>query len=240
MKKIKRAFFLILFFCGLAGAATSDWGEHLPGVTDRVPVAPGQKTLYLTLDACGSPKGKGYDAELIDFLRARGIKATLFMTGMWIKANPEIFAALARDPLFSIQNHGARHRPASVDGKSVYGLQGTASREELRAEVEECALEIERVTGKKPRWYRCGTAYYDSGAIDLITRELGVKIAGFASTLDSGATQPAAEVKRRALAAKPGDILLAHMNHPESETFEGLAPALAILLERGYVFEQLP
>jgi peptidoglycan/xylan/chitin deacetylase (PgdA/CDA1 family) len=39
--------------------------------------------------------------------------------------------------------------------------------------------------------------------------------------------------------ARPGDIIICHMNHPEGETAEGLKEAVPILLERGYTFIRL-
>lgn len=38
---------------------------------------------------------------------------------------------------------------------------------------------------------------------------------------------------------KAGDILIAHMNKPASESAEGLAPALSQLLRQGFVFVRL-
>lgn len=230
---------LIFLFCLLFPfSCFAEWGEHLPGVTDRIPSE--SQVLYLTLDACGGGKGKGYDRELIDFLRKHQVKATLFMNARWIDANPAVFMDLAKDPLFQIANHGMTHRPASVSGKKVYGIRGTRSKEELVTEVNGNAFKIQKLTGALPKWYRSGTAYYDSESVSILLKELGFQIAGFAVSLDAGATLPVEKVHQRALSAKSGDILLAHMNHPESATYEGLSKALPELLSRGFTFEHLP
>ena len=226
--------------------AQNFWGMRAPGIIDRIApplsAAATEKILYLTLDACGG----GYDAAVIVFLRANTIPATLFINARWIDANPKAFADLAADPLFKIANHGMKHRPASVGGKSAYGIKGTKSREELLAEINGAADKIEALTGSRPNWYRSGTAHYDAESIRIITEELNMKIAGFARNLDGGATFSANRVYKAAMTSQPGDILIAHMNKPSGTkdgaggTASGLARAIPELIKQGFVFRQLP
>lgn len=212
------------------------FGAHLPGVTSNLPVLKDEKVLYLTLDACG---GKA-DEALIKFLIKHEIPATLFINAHWIDKNSENFVRLAENSLFRIENHGTKHLPASVSGKSIYGLKGTGSKKELIEEVMVNQEKIKNLTGKEPKWYRSGCAYYDSEAVKIIKEELLLNIAGFAISLDAGATLPAQIVYERSIAAKSGDILLAHINHPESGTAKGLEKAIPELLARGFVFKTLP
>ena len=220
------------------------WGERLDGVTTRLATAPqgtensGPPVLALTLDACGGKKGASYDARLVAFLREHRIPATLFVTSLWMRTNPDILAELAADPLFEIAAHGSRHRPCSVSGKSVYGIKGTANFKELAEEVEGNLRDLERATGERPRWFRSGTAYYDDIAVAAI-HALGCGIAGYSIAGDEGATLPAAKVAAKTLAARDGDILLYHMNKPRSGTRDGLMKALPQLLERGCRFVRL-
>ena len=225
------------------------WGERLPGITQRLPVedkrqpakadeSPPRPILALTLDACGGRKGTSYDSGLIAFLRENNIPATIFVTSIWVRNNPDILRELAADPLFEIAAHGLRHKPCSVNGNSVYGIKGTASFDELVREVEGNARDIFEATGKRPRWFRSGTAYYDDVAVQVI-RDLGLGIAGYSITGDEGATLSAPKVRARTVAAKDGDILLYHLNHPQSGTREGLKQALPLLLEKGCRFVRL-
>ncbi len=212
------------------------WAEKMPGITSRLepaPTGPGP-VVALTLDACSG----AYDAGLIDFLRARQIPATLFVTGRWIKENPETFRDLAKDPLFEIADHGMRHRPCSVNGREAYGIKGTADMEELVDEVEGGAREIHRNGGPRPHWFRSGTAFYDDIAVRVIA-DLGMGVAGYSIAVDEGATLPAHAVRDKTLKAKNGDILLGHMNHPTSGTRQGLMEALPKLQEKGYRFVRL-
>ncbi len=219
-----------------AGRKPKIWAEKMPGITSRITPEPkgGKPVIALTLDACSG----AYDAELIAFLRARKIPATLFVTNRWLKDNTETFKNLAGDPLFEIAAHGAAHKPCSVDGREAYGIKGTASMQALVEEVAANARELHRCGASRPRWYRSGTAFYDDIAVAVI-HDLGMGVAGYSISVDEGATLPADKVRDKTLAAKNGDILLGHMNHPESGTRRGLMEALPQLQERGCVFIRL-
>jgi peptidoglycan/xylan/chitin deacetylase (PgdA/CDA1 family) len=232
--KLKTLFTVIFYFTTLTNA--SELFEHGYGITDKIPSI--DSVLYITLDACDS-RPNGYDAKLINFLREERIQATLFLNSNWIDANPDIARSLAKDSLFKIENHGTRHRPASVTGKSAYGIKGTSSKEGLLGDILPNQHKIFMLTGHKPTWFRSGTANYDSKAVHEIL-ELGIKIAGFAINADYGATASKKTIEKSVAKALPGDIILAHMNHPESETSIGLIKSLLKMKSLGYRFEKLP
>lgn len=219
-----------------SGVKAVQWGEDVSGVKSRL--ATKEKVLALTLDACGSPKGKGVDQELIDYLRRKKIPATLFINARWIDANPELFSRLAADPLFEIGNHGMWHKPASINGRFVYGIDGTRDIAELVQEIELNARKIEQLTGKRPRFYRSGTAFYDEYAVQL-SQQLGHQVIGFSLLGDAGATYSATQVKKALLGAKGGDIIIAHFNHPEAGTGRGIMEAVPELERGGFRFVKL-
>ena len=219
-----------------AGAAPAMWGERVPGVRTRLDTD--EKVVALTLDACGSAKGKGVDARLLEFLIARQIPATLFINGRWIDANPELFRKLAANPLFEIANHGIRHKPASTSSRSIYGIAGTGNIGEVVEEIELNARKIEAISGTRPKLYRSGTAYYDEIAVQ-ISQGLGHEVAGFSLLGDAGATWSASQVRAALLKAVPGDIALLHMNHPEAGTGEGIMAAVPELQRRGFRFVRM-
>ena len=213
------------------------WKETVPGVIAHFN-AP-EKVIALTFDACGrSKRSSSYDAKLIDFLCENKIPATLFITSLWIKANPEIFKELAKNPLFEIANHGANHLPCSVNGNSAYGIKGTKNIPALIHEVLGNKELIEELTGKTPRFYRSGTNYYDEIAVRIVY-DLGQIPVGYSVLGDAGATYNQDQVKAALLSAKSGDIVIMHMNHPEGETAEGVIAAIPILKEQGFKFEKL-
>lgn len=216
-----------------AGVAPTQWGENVPGVRRHLDTS--DKVIALTLDACGSPRGKGVDSRLMEFLIARQIPATLFINGRWIDANHELFRQLAANPLFEIANHGIRHMPASITGRMVYGIPGTRNVGEVVEEIELNARKIEAISGIRPKLYRSGTAYYDEIAVQ-ISQGLGHEVAGYSLLGDAGATWSAAQVKAALMRAVPGDIVLLHMNHPEAGTGAGIMSAVPELLRRGFRF----
>jgi peptidoglycan/xylan/chitin deacetylase (PgdA/CDA1 family) len=218
------------------GIKPAQWGERVSGVRTRL--ATGEKVIALTLDACGSAGGKAVDSRLMDFLVHERIPATLFINARWIDANPELFRRLAANPLFEIANHGLRHKPASVSGRSIYGIQGTRDAAELVDEIELNARKIETVTGKRPKLYRSGTAYYDEVAVE-ISRALGHEVAGFSILGDAGATYTAAQVTAALYGATAGDVIICHMNHPESGTGAGIMAAVPELKRRGFSFVRM-
>lgn len=219
-----------------SGRTPTEWGETVAGVKTRL--ATDERVIALTLDACGSPRGKGFDATLINYLEREKIPATLFINSRWIDANRELFLRLAANPLFEIGNHGLLHKPASVNGRSVYGINGTKDVADLVDEIELNAVKIRELTGKKPRWYRSGTAYYDEVAVAVAER-LGNKVIGFDVLGDAGATYNKEQVREALLKAGHGAIVIMHMNHPEGGTALGAIAALPELRKRGFRFVKL-
>lgn len=213
------------------------WGENVTGVTTKF--HSDKKEIALTFDACGgSERSSQYDEGLIEFLTTHHIPATLFINARWIDSNPETFMKLSRNPLFEIANHGTAHKPLSVEGKSVYNIHGTASSEEVIAEIRGNNQKIEKLTGKRPTFFRAGTAYYDEQAV-AIAHTLGMEIGGFSILGDAGATFSAQKVAQQLITAHSGDIVICHMNHPEGGTREGIIQGVEALSKEGYIFVRL-
>jgi peptidoglycan/xylan/chitin deacetylase (PgdA/CDA1 family) len=220
----------------LSGKVPKEWGEKGTGVKTRLKTD--EKVLALTFDACGGPRGKGFDEKLIHFLEREKIPVTLFISGKWIAANQEIFLTLAKNPLFEIANHGLRHKPCSVNGRSAYGIEGTKSVEEIVDEIEGNALKIQSVTGRKPRYYRPAAAYCDEICVEMADA-LGYEVVTFDVLGDAGATYSKNQVKAALFRAPPSSIVLMHMNHPGSETAEGVKEAIPELKKQGVRFVKL-
>jgi peptidoglycan/xylan/chitin deacetylase (PgdA/CDA1 family) len=220
----------------LSGKVPREWGETVTGV--KTELATDDIVIALTLDACGGCGGSGFDVGLIGYLEKENIPATLFINARWIDANREVFLRLAANPLFEIADHGMRHRPASVNGRSVYGINGTRDVADLVDEIELNALKIENLTGKKPKYYRSGTAFYDEVAVAAANR-LGYQVVGFSVLGDAGATYTRDEVKNALLRAEPGSIVILHMNHPEGQTAAGVMAAIPELKKQGFKFVKL-
>ncbi|WP_328318956.1 polysaccharide deacetylase family protein [Streptomyces sp. NBC_00388] len=217
-------------------ALPSSWGFDAPGVLTALPRP--HRGIALTFDACGGPGGSGYDKDLIGFLRARKVPATLFLNSRWIDTHPAVFRELADDPLFEIANHGTRHRPLSVSGRSAYGIAGTRDAGEVFDEVAENHTKLTGLLGRPPRWFRSGTAYYDDVASRIVSA-LGERPVSFTVNGDGGATFTPGQVHTTVTAARPGSIVIGHMNQPRGGTAEGIATAVPRLLATGHRFVRL-
>ncbi|HSU48562.1 MAG TPA: polysaccharide deacetylase family protein [Arthrobacter sp.] len=213
------------------------WGLEAPGVLTHLP--PGSQGIALTFDFCGGPGGSGYDQVLLDTLRQRHIPATLFLNSRWVTANPTTARQLASDPLFEIANHGTSHKPLSTTGNSAYGIPGTRNAGEVFDEVMPNDGILADIAGKRPRYFRPGTAYMDDVAVDILNA-LGVKPAGFSINGDGGATYPAAVVAKEVGKARAGDVVICHGNRPNGGTAEGVKQAVDTLRAAGMAFTHLP
>lgn len=152
--------------------------------------------------------------------------------------NPEIFKKLSSSLLFELENHGLNHKPCSALGRSVYGIEGTKSVGEIYDEIESNALKILNLTGHKPKYFRPGTAYCDEICVE-IAHSLGYEVVNFTVLGDAGTTYSKKQVKKALLNAPPASIILMHMNHPESETAEGVIETIPELKKRGFRFVKL-
>lgn len=206
-------------------------------IHDRlVPDASSQKRLALTLDACSGR----FDDDLVEFLIRNEIPATLFVTKKWLDRNPKgVSTVKAHLNLFDVEDHGENHIPAIIGkGRKVYGIPGEPDLIHLRREVSEGARAVHDAFGVVSHWYRGATAEYDALAIDEIER-MGYKIAGFSVNADAGATLKKPAIEQRLKSVQAGDVIIAHMNKPTSDTAEALSDGLAWLLKQGFIFVRL-
>lgn len=207
----------------------TEWGEHLNSVISKIDTT--EKIVALTFDACRGT----YDESLINFLVENQIPATIFMTGRWINTNPEYALYLAKQNNFKLENHGYSHRPLCVNGRAAYGIEGTKNAGEAYDEVIKSSEMIQELTGKKPKFFRSGTAFYDDVALRIL-EDLGVKAAGYTIAGDEGATLQKEKILKKCSNPENGAILLFHMNHPECDTGIAIEVLIPELLQKGFKF----
>jgi peptidoglycan/xylan/chitin deacetylase (PgdA/CDA1 family) len=212
------------------------WGLSLSGTATTLNA--GAAGIALTFDCCGGPGGNAWDAKLLDVLRGNGTPAMFFLNSRWVQANPALAREIAGDPLFDVGNHGTRHLPLSVSGQSAYGIPGTRNAAEVYDEIMGNQDVLSTASGRVPRFFRPGTAYFDDVSIQVV-RALGLIPTDFSLNADGGATFPADTVARTLQSARDGDIVIAHANHPLGGTAAGFAKALPVLKTRGATFVSL-
>ena len=179
------------------------------------------------------------DERILDELIADRVPATLFVTHRWLKRNAATTALLlAHADLFEIENHGENHVPAITDRPTVFGLPTAGSLAAVSEEVAGGAAAVTAAFGRSPIWYRDASARYSRDAAHLIG-ELGYRIAGYSLNADVGASLPADAVSKRIRTARPGDVIIAHINHPERPAGAGVVEGIKALLAKGVRFERL-
>lgn len=217
-------------------ADSGEFGLEVPGVKSALPDRCTGVTL--TLDACGGASGSAVDEDLLSVLRDLRVPATLFVNYRWAKANPRTMEELVGESLFDVENHGTRHLPLSVNGRSAYGIGGTTSVGEVYDEIMTNQEFLREEYDLTCRYFRPGTAFIDETSAQ-ICRDVGLTPVGFTVNLDHGATLPGDVVASRVAGFGQGDIGLGHFNSPASGTGAGLAAALPSLLDRSLRFTTL-
>lgn len=202
----------------------------------RLSPAAGERVVALTLDACPG----GFDWRIARVLALHGIPTTIFVTAVWMRQNRQPVEFLLSHPeIFRLENHGARHVPAVLGAKKIYGIEPAGDLAAIQREVEGGATAIQSSAGIRPGWYRGAAGLYSPAALPAITA-LGFRIAGYSLNGDAGASLPAARVASRIAAARGGDVIVAHINQPSRPSGQGVIDGVLELSRQGARFSHLP
>jgi peptidoglycan/xylan/chitin deacetylase (PgdA/CDA1 family) len=179
--------------------------------------------VALTFDACTTRAPAPYDGRVTAILEAMGVPATIFVGGGWAREEARILAELSRNPLFEIGNHTDTHPHLT-----------RLSDERIREELRRTQAEIAAVTGRPPALFRPPYGEYD-GRVLRVAADLGLTTVEY--DLPSG--DPDARATKEALVswvlrrARPGSIVVMHINHPGFHTADALPEIVAGLRARG-------
>ena len=214
------------------------------GAIRRVKLPPGKKLVALTFDMCETPgQITGYDAALVDYLRANEIRATFFSGGKWMRSHAERTQQLMADPLFEMANHAEAHRNLRL-------LSGNALSEEIQGpqrsyEVQRAALGARACAKDDPAFSsippRMGLFRFPFGAcnqasLDAVNDVGLLAIQWDLSTGDPVPAQSAQAIADAMLRANPGAIIIGHSNGRGFHTAEALAIAIPQMKAKGYEF----
>jgi len=205
----------------------------------------GEKLVALTFDLCElSDQRAGYDGALVDALRSRGVAATLFMGGRWMRSHPERTLQLMADPLFEIGNHAWTHGnfgvldPARMREQVLWTqAQFELAREELAALA--AAKGQPELAARVPRTIRVFRFPYGRCRPEALDLLAGLGIAAVqwdVNTMDAGKRTPEAIAGDVLRGVKPGSIVLGHANGFGRGTAQALAVIVPELRARGYRF----
>ena len=233
-----------------APAATRSLPADLRGSIRGVePADPQVRLVALTFDLCEQANERtGYDAGVVDWLRAHRVKATFFAGGKWMRTHPERAMQLMADPLFEVGNHAWTHGNLRVIGGEAARqqiLMAQAQYQVLRQALQERPCTAEAGPGeweRIPAWptlfrFPYGTCSPETlaGAADLGLASIQWRLV----TTDpdrSRDAQAIARTVRTEITRRRGSIVVAHANGHGWHTAEALPLFVPQLQAEGYRF----
>ncbi len=180
-------------------------------------VSTDQKEVALTFDAAwGSDK----TGKILDILDEYGVKATFFLVGFWIEANPLLTQEImSRGHLIGNHSKDHPHMP-------------TLGADKMTEQIESVNGQIEELTGTKPTFFRAPFGDYDNTLISLLDEIGMVGVQWDVDSLDwKGGS--GGEISQRILTrVRPGSIILCHNN--SDHILDALPIVLLGLKNKGY------
>lgn len=172
--------------------------------------------VAISFDAAwGSDKTR----RIVDILNEYGVKATFFLTGFWIDANPEALKYIY-DHGIEIGNHSENH----------YNMSGLGVGD-LNKEIDSVNEKIKAVTGYQPQLFRAPFGDYNNALLKVLDSKGMYCIQWNVDSLDWKGLS-AKELKERVLPnVKGGSIVLFHNN--SDHIVEALPDIIEGILSKG-------
>ncbi len=197
-------------------------------VVERLPTS--DRVVALTFDACETTTPSFFDEPALSVLREEKVPFTLFLSGAFARRNEARVRELAKDPLVGFGNHSLSHR------QHMQRL----SPAEVEREVRENEALLEGMTGRKPMIFRFPAGNYDQRVLRQV-EGMGYRVVHW--DFPSGDADPAVTPERLTAwvleKARPGSILIFHLNGRGYSTAKALPGILRGLREKGYSFVAL-
>lgn len=216
----------------------------LRGVIRRVHVQSGDKVLALTFDLCERASNRtGYRTEIVNFLRGKGVAATFFAGGKWMRSHPEQTMQLMADPLFELGNHSWTHANLALTDEAETRdqvlwtqTQYELLREELTRRAGERGLEAEMAA--VPASMSVFRLPYGRNAPETLERlaAMGLPVIQWDVLGEGGAGSARDMALRAANEVRSGSIVLMHANAVPRRTHEIVPVFVDELLRRGWRF----
>lgn len=211
----------------------------LPGVIRRVALPEADRRVALTFDLCErSVHITGYDARLVDVLRAGNARATFFAGGKWLRSHPERALQLMADPRFELGNHAWTHANMAVaapDEQRRQTLWTSAQFELLREELDRRLTARGLPESGVPPLALFRLPYGRGGPeVWRALNALGLSVIQWDVVGEGGGGTPRVRAEAVARAVRPGSIVLFHANCVPRDTALVLRELLPLLARRGY------
>jgi peptidoglycan-N-acetylglucosamine deacetylase len=185
------------------------------------------RVVALTFDACQAGTTMHLDHGIADYLIARKIPFTVFMGGRFARDNSADVAGLASNPFVEIENHSWSHNNHMPE----------LSDERVTSEVTRAEQEIRVRTQRRTRLFRFPAGNADARTVAVL-EGLGYTVVHWRwSEGDPDPKVTADDLVRNSLErARPGDILVFHINGRGVHTAEALPRIVDGLASKGFRF----
>jgi peptidoglycan-N-acetylglucosamine deacetylase len=234
-------------FAGFGGVASFTPATPAPAAESSPPLqtpAPPEVTRFLrpirfvetrepavaiTFDACATrTHTSGFDRGVFDVLKREGIPATLFVSGRWVESHADVMAELVADPLIEFGDH-------SYDHPHMSHLPVARIVEEIDQTEAALAKYGKRSVAFRPpfgEWSQRLVYVLQDLRLPTVTWDV---VSG-----DPSAKTTADGMIRTVLGkARPGSIIIFHINGRGYKTAAALPAILHGLRERGFRFVPL-
>ncbi|HLK91167.1 MAG TPA: polysaccharide deacetylase family protein [Polyangia bacterium] len=189
----------------------------------------GEPAVAITFDACATRKGEyGFDQEVFDILKREQVPATVFVSGWWVDTHAAAMAQLAGDPLIEFGDHSYDHPhmtklPEARMGEEIDQTEAALSRYGRHS-----------VAFRPPfgDWNRRVIAVVAGRKLPTVTWDVVSGDPSHRTTTDGMIQTVLAE-------ARPGSIIIFHINGRGWKTHEALPAILSGLRARGLHFVAL-
>lgn len=226
--------------------------EQRGSIRSVEPADPKARLVALTFDLCEQANEQtGYDAGIVDWLRAQRVKATFFAGGKWMRSHPDRAMQLIADPLFEVGNHGWTHanlRMIAGEAARQQILMAQAEYQVLRRELlaRPCAAqtspEERALIPSWPTLFRFPYGTCSPETLQLVG-DLGLRAVQWSLvTADPDRARDARSIAqgvRAGVARSRGAIIVAHANGRGWHTAEALPLFIPQLQAEGYRFVTL-
>jgi peptidoglycan-N-acetylglucosamine deacetylase len=211
----------LLGILAVAAAARAD-------IVTRLPTR--ARVIALSFDACQAGTTMRLDHGIADYLVGHRIPFTVFMGGRFARDNAQDVAALAGNPFVEIENHSWSHN----------NEMPTLSDERVTSEVTRAENQIRLRTARRTRLFRFPAGNSDQRTVGLV-ESLGYTVVHWRwSEGDPDPKVSADDLVRNTLErARPGDILVFHINGRGVHTAEALPRIVDGLTVKGYRFVRI-
>jgi peptidoglycan/xylan/chitin deacetylase (PgdA/CDA1 family) len=193
----------------------------ISGVLTREPV------VALTFDACATKKqANGFDRQVFDILEREKIPVTIYLTGTWAEKHPSAVKKLAAPDWIEIGNHSYSHARLTL-------LQP----ERLRSQIRYTNRILERRFGRPVLSMRPPAGAWNQAVLRAANREGLPLVLWSVVSGDAGGHVPVDRMDHAVLRqAKPGSIIIFHINKRAPFTKKALPDIIAGLRAKGFRF----